>query len=150
MIDIDLRKLGSRYLAGFRMSYLGVRRRLGRTVAHTADALRQGARFHEDMLPEDFKGYHCEWAAFLFIARPRKDSLWGTFFAPFMIATQNDGKRLLSPDINDLDAEVVCRWEERARLVTDPVMRARYGDLIWDLKRVIVNEKPSYGVRADC
>ena len=64
-----------------------------------ADALRQGARFHEDMLPEDFKGYHCEWAAFLFIARPRKDSLWGTFFAPFMIATQNDGKdfyRLIS------------------------------------------------------
>ena len=109
-----------------------------------SDALRQAARAHDDMPPEDLKGYHSEWAAFLFMERPRRDSLWGTFFAPIMTATRDDGEKLLTPDIADLDAEVVTRWEERACTVRNPVMRARYADLVWDLKRAITNEKPSH------
>jgi hypothetical protein len=109
-----------------------------------SDALGVAARSHEDMSPEEFKGYFSEWAAFLFFDRPQMDSVWGTFFAPMMTATRDDGAKLLSPDIADLDGEVVNHWETRARCVKDPVMRARYADLVWDLKKPITDERPSH------
>jgi hypothetical protein len=145
MIDIELRKFKLRipdWVQGVLAIYEN--KVEPHNEVELSDVLRQAARAHEDMPPEDFKGYYSEWSAFLFIERLRKDSLWGTFFAPMMTATRNDGKRLLSPDIEDLDAEVVSRWEERARSVKDPVMRARYADLVWDLKRAITNERPSH------
>ncbi len=46
-----------------------------------------------------------------------------------------------SPDVADLNAETVRHWEDRARSVKDPVMQARYADLVWDLKRVITQER---------
>jgi len=145
MMDIDLKKLKLRIpdWAQEVLSSFETRAEPHNEV-QISDALRQAARSHEDMPPEDFKGYHSEWAAFLFMEQPRKDGLWGTFFAPMVTATRNDGKKLLSPDIEDLDAEVVTRWEERARSVKDPVMRARYADLVWDLKRAITNDRPSH------
>lgn len=76
-----------------------------------SEALRAVARSHEDMPAEDFKGYFSEWAAFLFSGRLQMDSVWGTFFAPMMTATGNDGAKILSPDIADLDVEVVNHWE---------------------------------------
>jgi hypothetical protein len=109
-----------------------------------ADALRLASNSHEDMPPEDFKGYHAEWATFLFIEGRRKDSVWGTYFAPMMTATRTDGSEFRSPDVKDLDAEVVAHWEQRARSVKDPVMRARYADLVWDMKKIITTERPSH------
>ena len=145
MMDIDLRKFKIR-IPDWVQGVLDGYENKGKphNEVQISDALRQAARAHEDMPPEDFKGYHSEWAAFLFMERPRKDSLWGTFFAPMMTATRDDGRKLLSPDIADLNAEVVTRWEERALSVKDPVMRARYADLVWDLKRAITNERPSH------
>lgn len=144
MMDIDLKRLKLR-IPGWVQAVLDSYENKAEphNEVQISDALRQAARAHENMPPEDFKGYHSEWAAFLFIER-RKESLWGTFFAPMMTATRNDGKKFVSPNIEDLDAEVVIRWEERARTVKDPVMRARYADLVWDLKRLITNERPSY------
>ena len=109
-----------------------------------ADALRHAANNYQEMPPEDFKGYHAEWAAFLFIEKPKLDSVWGTYFAPMMTASQNDGTEFRSPDAMDLDCEVVAHWEVRARSVKDPVMRARYADLVWDLKNIVTNERPSH------
>jgi len=109
-----------------------------------SDALRRSADDHKDMSTEDFKGYYAEWAAFLFYGRPDKDNVWGTYFAPMFTATRNDGKELRSPDIEDLDAETAAHWELRAQSVRDPVMRARYADLVWDLKRLITKQRPSY------
>jgi hypothetical protein len=109
-----------------------------------ADALRNASKAHEDMPVEDFKGYHAEWAAFLFLERPEEDSAWGTYFAPMMTAQQEDGSEYRSPDIKNLDVEAVAYWLNRAESVRDPMMRARYADLVWDLKKVITGEKRPY------
>lgn len=112
--------------------------------AQISDTLHRAANNYQDMAPQDFKGYHAEWAAFLFLERPKEDSVWGTYFAPFGTISRNDGTEYRSPDIKNLDAEVVAHWENRARSVKDCVMRARYADLVWDLKKVITNERPSH------
>jgi lysyl-tRNA synthetase class 1 len=109
-----------------------------------SDALRNAINGYPNLSAEDFKGFQAEWAAFLFHERPDKDSVWNTYFAPMMTVPRQDGTEFRSPDIKDLDAEVVAFWEGRARSVQNPVMRARYADLVWDLKRAITNERPSH------
>lgn len=105
-----------------------------------SDALRRASDSHQDMSEADFKGYHAEWAAFLFRGRAKEDSVWGTYFSPMATMKRIDGTDFYSPDVADLNAEVVSDWEDRARSVKDPVMQARYADLVWDLKRVITQE----------
>jgi len=109
-----------------------------------SDALRNAVNGYPNLSAEDSKGYYAEWAAFLFLGRPDKDSVWNTYFGPMMTAMRQDGAEFRSPDIKDLDAEVVAYWEGRARSVRNPVMRARYADIVWDFKRAITKEGPSH------
>ncbi len=46
-----------------------------------SDALRRASDLHQDMAEADFRGYHAEWAAFLFRGRAKEDSVWGTYFS---------------------------------------------------------------------
>ena len=110
-------------------------------IVDALDAVRKGQVNLDD---EDRKGYIAERSAFLFIERPGEDSVWNTYFAPMMTATQNDGTELRTPDIKDLDADVVTHWQERAKAVQNPVMRARYADLVWDFGRAITKGRRQY------
>jgi lysyl-tRNA synthetase class 1 len=116
-----------------------------RTESHNevqiSDALRRASNSHQDMSEADFKGYYAEWAAFLFRGRAKEDSIWGTYFSPMATMKRTDGTEFHSPDLAELNAEVVSHWEVRARSVKDPVMQARYADLVWDLKKVITRER---------
>ncbi|HEX4067813.1 MAG TPA: DUF4209 domain-containing protein [Acidobacteriaceae bacterium] len=85
-----------------------------------------------------------ESSAFGFMTRSDTESVWGTYFAPMWVVTTTEGKEVRSPDIAALTAESVTHWEERARAVQDPVMRARYADLVWDLKHAITGQRPSH------
>jgi lysyl-tRNA synthetase class 1 len=107
------------------------------------DALGAVRKHQGDLSEEDWKGFLSEYSAFLFLGQRNKDSVWGTYFAPMMSAKKSDGSDLLSPDIKTLDADAVSHWERRATTCHNPVMRARYGDLVWDLKRAITGEPPS-------
>jgi hypothetical protein len=111
--------------------------------AEIADALRTARSGQGDIGDEDWKGFIAEWAAFLFGERRRKDGVWGTYFIPMMSAKKDDGSDFFSPDIKDLDAEVVAHWEARVKACGNPVMRARYSALVWDLKTPISTQKPS-------
>jgi len=108
-----------------------------------SDALHAVRKGQGDVADGDSKGFIAEWSAFLFMERRGKDSVWGMYFAPFMSTKGSDGSDLFSPDIKNLDADVVGHWEERARTCGNPVMRARYSDLVWDLKRAITGQKPN-------
>jgi uncharacterized protein DUF4209 len=109
-----------------------------------ADALRSARNNYGDLDAEDWKGFVAEWSAFLFGDRRKQDSVWGTHFAPAFSATKSDGGEFYSPDIKDLDSVIVDYWEERATACANPVMRARYSDLVWDLKRAITGEKQNH------
>ena len=107
-----------------------------------ADALCAARTGQGDLNDEDWKGFIVESSAFLFRESRNKESTWGTYFAPMMSAKKDDGSDFFSPDIKDLDADAVAHWEERARTCANLVMRARYSDLVWDLKRVITGPRP--------
>jgi hypothetical protein len=108
-----------------------------------ADALRAARNGQGDLNDEDWRGFIAECSAFLFLESRNKESVWGTYFAPMMSAKKADGTDFFSPDIRDLTAETVAHWEEQARSCGNSVMRARYSDLVWDLKRAITEQRPS-------
>jgi lysyl-tRNA synthetase class 1 len=97
-----------------------------------------------EIADEDRPVIHAEWSAFQFMTRSDTEGVWGTHFAPMMIATTTEGKQIRSPDIADLNVETVKHWQERARAVQDPVMRARYADLVWDLEQAITGQRASH------
>jgi len=105
-----------------------------KTEAHSelqiVDALDRARKAYGDLSDEDFKGYVAERSAFFFRGHPDKDSVWSTFFGPISTLTRNDGTEVRVPDITELDSEVVVHWEGRARSANDPVMRARYADVV--------------------
>ena len=108
-----------------------------------ADALQRVRKDQGDLSDEDWKSFKAEWSAFLFLESRGKESVWGTYFAPMMSAKKADDSDFFAPDIKDLDAETVAHWEEQARTSENPVMRARYADLAWDLKHAITGQRPN-------
>ena len=108
-----------------------------------AEALGAVRKSQGDLSDEDWKGFMAESSAFLFMERQGSDAVWGTYFGPIMSAKQSDGTDFFSPDIKNLDADIVAHWEQRAATCRNPVMRARYSDLVWDLKRAITGERPN-------
>jgi hypothetical protein len=90
------------------------------------DALRRASDSHQDMSEADFKGYHTEWAAFLFRGRAKEDSVRGTHFSLFATMKRTDDTNFHSPDVADLNAELVSHWEDRARTFPRPRLLAYF------------------------
>ncbi|MGA9885225.1 MAG: DUF4209 domain-containing protein [Candidatus Acidiferrales bacterium] len=118
----------------------------GRTEPHQeveiAEALSAVRRTQGDLNEEDWKGFLAEWSAFMFSEKRQKDGAWGTYFTPMMSYKDSHDRDVHSPDIKKLDADTLAHWEARAKEGKNPVMRARYADLVWDLKSAITGEKP--------
>jgi len=53
-----------------------------------------------------------------------------------------DGTTLHFPDLTEIDADYVEHWEARAQAASHPVLKARYADLVWDLKREVTGVVP--------
>lgn len=104
-----------------------------------AEDLRKAQDAHAEMSDEDSKGYYAEWAAFLFSDIQNRKSMWNTHFGPMMTFGDN-----ASPDLRVLDEEVIVHWEQRGKSVKSPVMRARYADLVWDMKQAVAGKRPSH------
>ena len=52
------------------------------------------------------------------------------------------------PDIKLADETVVSHWGERSRETTNPIMCARYADLVWEFGATYYTEEARSGVRA--
>jgi hypothetical protein len=105
---------------------------------HTADGLTEPER----------KGAWAEASAFNF--RPTKESPWGTHYGPLFIATKNDGTPYYAPDIAEIDEDIIAHWEQRSEAAQHPILRARYADVVWDLKKRAISKPASvqYAQRA--
>jgi lysyl-tRNA synthetase class 1 len=87
-------------------------------------------------------GAWAEVLAFALAHGKHGSSPWGTYFRPFASGTKQDGSTFYSPDITGTDAEVVAHWTQRAGTVKQPVLKARYADLAWDMSRAIAKTNP--------
>jgi hypothetical protein len=105
------------------------------------EAINKG--FLESASPsdDDRRATLAEHSAFMFMERLDEDSPWGTYFAPMMEGTKQDGTQVRMPDISILDAESVEHWAQRSRATTNPLMCARYADCVWDLENSISGQK---------
>jgi len=69
-------------------------------------------------------------------------SPWNTYFGPTVTAIDAQGRPAYSPDLTQVDAEIISHWEARSTVAKHPVLRARYADLVWDLKAQAVQQRP--------
>jgi hypothetical protein len=78
-----------------------------------------------------------------FHLRPSEDSPWGTYCGPIAVLTKPDGTPSYVPDIAEVDHEILAHWETRAEAAENPVLRARYADAVWDLKKKTIGTSPA-------
>ncbi|MCE9595788.1 MAG: DUF4209 domain-containing protein [Planctomycetes bacterium] len=112
-----------------------VERELGRAVPNRqslAPALRRGA--------------WAEQVAFAFSTHGvAGGGPWGTYFQPLMSGTTSEGSAYYSPDIAEVEPDVLAYWAMRARAARHPVLVARYADLVWDMTHVVTKSKRGRG-----
>jgi len=88
-------------------------------------------------------GWFAEISAFRFSpSRCGDRSIWGTCYGPRRTTTNQSGEKGYFPDLKEIDAEIIAHWEARSAADTHPILKARYADLVWDLKRAVTGERP--------
>lgn len=80
--------------------------------------------------------------AFALTPNEKGSNPWNTYFGPIGSIIRNDGKTLYWPDIADADPQVLQHWVSRTTDLTNPLLKARYADLAWDMSRAIGRTKP--------
>ena len=103
------------------------------TVDYEIAEKLSGLHNAEGLTDAERKGAWAEATAFHFM--PIEDCPWGTHYGPISVLTTADGTPIYVPDIAVIDEEIVAYWEDRVEAAQHPVLRARYADLVWDLKK---------------
>jgi len=108
------------------------------TVDYEVASQLSGLQNADDLTDLERKGAWAEASAFTFLAT--EESPWGTHYGPGFIASKNDGTPYYAPDIVEIDEEIITHWEQRSEAAQHPVLRARYADVVWDLKKRAINK----------
>lgn len=66
---------------------------------------------------------------------------WGTYFGPFAVWKKDDGTFTKSPSIQRVDKETLEYWLNRSEKSNNPIMKARYSNLVWDFSELIIRKK---------
>lgn len=61
--------------------------------------------------------------------------IWQMHWQPLGSATDTAGRQHSSPDVTQVDDEVIQEWSNRAVSARHPLLRARYADLAWEVAR---------------
>lgn len=84
-----------------------------------------------------------ELIAFSFGEHNEKDEVgWKTYFGPGMIWYAGE-KTIITPDISLVDANTIDYWKKRVSETSNPLLKARYAGLVWDMEKKITDKKPS-------
>lgn len=65
------------------------------------------------------------------------DNHWGTYYGPLAVMKDEQGQWIESPSIQLVIPEMISYWEVRAQEATNPILKVRYADLVWDFSRKI-------------
>lgn len=72
-----------------------------------------------------------------------RENPWNSYFGPYSSQEDTDGKRHYTPNLDGAGPEFMAHWAQRADAVVNPILKARYADLCWDLGRRITGAKPA-------
>lgn len=87
---------------------------------------------------ETFPELVAELIAFEMHAHDRQaPSAWGLYFGPMMSGRTEHGAGWETPALTLISPNVLDYWSKRAKATRNPVMRARYADLLWEIPRAL-------------
>lgn len=80
-----------------------------------------------------------------FLIENSKDGLerWGTYFGSPMLTTI-DGEHLEAVPLNKITPDIVKYWKQRFFETSNPLLKARYGGLVWEFELKICNTRPDF------
>jgi len=103
-----------------------------------AGRISEAAKKVEAPTDEEKKAANAERWAFSFHPQDAGEtSEWKTHFGPEFVSGD-----FRNPDIAWIDKPLLKYWEKRMAVVTHPLLRARYADLVWDLSKKSCDAKP--------
>ena len=101
-----------------------------------ASALIAALQKHKPLSEQDEDGFRADlWAFTMHVSDEGERSCLGTHFGPRSADAS-------LPDMKQNGPPLIEHWQRRVDDMRHPVLRARYSDLVWDLKRVATGERP--------
>lgn len=88
----------------------------------------------------EHRGTFAEIAAWRFMRShgSQENEPWGIYWVPLASGMLADGKTpFYSPNVAEVDTEILDYWINRARNSKHPVIRSRYADLAWEIGRYL-------------
>ncbi|MED3710023.1 DUF4209 domain-containing protein [Peribacillus frigoritolerans] len=73
-----------------------------------------------------------------------KENGWGTYYGPKIALNNTDGTVTEYPSISTINEEVIKYWLNRLSTTKNPIMRARYSDLVWEFTKPITGNNPNH------
>lgn len=61
-----------------------------------------------------------------------------------MVWTSDEGQVLESPSLSAVDSDAVDYWKQRSDATENPILKARYSGLVWDLSQKALGETPHH------
>ncbi|NJL27348.1 MAG: DUF4209 domain-containing protein [Thermoanaerobaculia bacterium] len=68
---------------------------------------------------------------------PEAQNRWGTYYGPMAVMQDESGQWFESPSIQAISASVLAYWQRRAAEASNPLLKLRYADLVWDFSRKV-------------
>lgn len=71
---------------------------------------------------------------------------WGTYFGPMIVVPQKNGTVMKYPNICDVTPAIIEYWSNRSKEVKNPILKARYANLVWDFSKKVTRRQPEYSI----
>ncbi len=82
--------------------------------------------------------------AFIFFEKPQKKIIKSSsYYGPMATWETKDGETVENPNISSITQEVVEYWEYRSEITKNPLLKARYTGLLWELSRPAIQKPPN-------
>ena len=96
---------------------------------------------YRDQIPEVILW---EQVAFDFVENyPRRDSRWETYFGPLFILPNEEGQMVEYPSVQKITEDIINYWKKRAKESNNPILKARYANLVWEFSKKVTGKKTS-------
>jgi hypothetical protein len=71
---------------------------------------------------------------------------WSFYYGPLCTWNMDDGSIQDVPSVDQIDSKVLQYWKRRSAEPINPVLRARYSDLVWCFTEHVTGQKPDYDI----
>ena len=71
-----------------------------------------------------------------------KNNSWGTYLSSVLVLNNPDGSQSEYPSITDITPDMIEHWKKRYSQVSNPILKARFGNLLWDFSKKVTGTNP--------